>query len=95
MNCSKNNDKNSKGLLKYGALMMLCCMIPILIVLGLPLFGIQGGILSSLAFLLCPLMHVGMIFMLKKSHKNKDCNHQQNKEYVELEGKDYKVIENK
>ncbi|CAH2212201.1 DUF2933 domain-containing protein [Tepidibacter aestuarii] len=95
MNCSNNNDKNSKGLLKYGALMMLCCMLPILIILGLPLFGINGGVFSSFAFLLCPLMHIGMIFMMKKSHNNKDCYEKENKEYLELEGKDYKVIENK
>lgn len=93
MNCS--NNRNSKGLLKYGVLMMLCCMLPILIILGLPLIGMQGGILSSLVFILCPLMHIGMIFMMKKSHNNKDCHHQQNEQYVEVEGKDYKIIENK
>ncbi|SHJ71858.1 hypothetical protein [Tepidibacter formicigenes] len=96
MNCSKNNhDKNNKGLLKHGILMMLCCMLPILIIAGLPLFGIKGGILSSLVFLLCPLMHVGMIVIMKKSHNNKDCYEIENEKYVEIEEKEYKVIEDK
>ncbi|WZL73992.1 DUF2933 domain-containing protein [Clostridiaceae bacterium 35-E11] len=72
--CQQNNDKRQKGFMKHGLLMMLCCLLPIVVIAGLPLFGIKGGILSSLAFLLCPLMHVGMIFMMRKSGGNGSCH---------------------
>ncbi|WP_129598275.1 DUF2933 domain-containing protein [Anaerophilus nitritogenes] len=65
--CQQNNDEGQKGFMKHGLMMMLCCLLPIVVIAGLPLFGIKGGILSSFAFLLCPLMHVGMMLMIMKS----------------------------
>ncbi|MBB6215438.1 hypothetical protein HNQ80_001527 [Anaerosolibacter carboniphilus] len=73
-NCHENNAQGHKGTLKHGLLMILCCMLPILIIAGLPLFGIKGGALSSLAFLLCPLMHIGMMFMMRKSGHSSSCH---------------------
>jgi hypothetical protein len=70
----ENNEQGQKGFMKHGLLMMLCCLLPIAIIAGLPLFGIKGGILSSLVFLLCPLMHVGMMFMMGKSGSNGSCH---------------------
>lgn len=70
--CSENQNDHGekKGLMKHGFMMMLCCLIPIVLIAGLPLFGAKaGGGLSSLIFLLCPLMHIGMIFMMRKSGK--------------------------
>jgi hypothetical protein len=66
---NENNEK--KGIMKHGLMMILCCLIPILIIAGLPLFGIRGGSYSLLFFLLCPLMHIGMMFMMGKEHKHK------------------------
>ncbi|PAB58674.1 hypothetical protein CCE28_14115 [Anaeromicrobium sediminis] len=66
-------------MMKHGAMMMLCCLLPILVIAGLPLFGIKGGILSSLAFLLCPLLHIGMMFMMMKSGKKGSCHGGQKK----------------
>ncbi|MFZ5968420.1 MAG: DUF2933 domain-containing protein [Bacillota bacterium] len=75
-NCHQDQNQNGehKGFLKHGLMMMLCCLLPILLIAGLPLFGIKGGSLSSLIFLLCPLMHVGMMFMMKKSGKGGSCH---------------------
>jgi hypothetical protein len=78
MNLSKNNynepceeKKNNKGILKHGLMMVLCCMIPILLIVGLPLLGIKSQRFSSLIFLLCPLMHIGMMLTMRNCH-NKD-----------------------
>ncbi|MBB6215000.1 hypothetical protein HNQ80_001089 [Anaerosolibacter carboniphilus] len=73
-NCHGGEKQERKGTLKHGLLMILCCMLPILIIAGLPLFGVKGGGLSSLAFLLCPLMHIGMMFMMRKSGHSGSCH---------------------
>lgn len=73
-NCHDEGNQNSKGTWKHGLLMILCCLLPILILAGLPLFGIKEGILSSLAFLLCPLMHIAMMFMMRKSAHGGSCH---------------------
>ncbi|WP_243414639.1 hypothetical protein [Sporosalibacterium faouarense] len=70
---NKGTEKNGHGL-KHGLMMMLCCLIPILIIAGLPLFGFKGSTPTWLIFLLMPLMHVGMMFSMKKG-KHKDSFH--------------------
>ncbi len=92
MHCSNNNqsEQKNKGMVKHGLLMFLCCLSPILLLAGLPLFGIKGAALSSLAFLLCPIMHIGMMFMMRKSHNKEDsCHGGSTKKYVDLEKKEY------
>jgi len=93
-NMNKNNQKvtheknqSHKGIMKHGLMMMLCCLIPILIIAGLPLFGIEGGFSSSLVFLLCPLMHIGMMFMMRKNGKESSCHSDNKSECVEVEEK--------
>lgn len=80
MNCHKDHDssnqegKEKKGLMKHGILMILCCLAPIVFLIALPFFNIKSdgmqNLLSTAAFLLCPLMH---IFMMKglMGHGNK------------------------
>ncbi|GAA0178304.1 hypothetical protein SH2C18_13790 [Clostridium sediminicola] len=63
---SKGNE-NKMNHKKHGVLMMLCCLLPILLIMGLPLFGFKGVSFSYLIFLLCPLMHVGMMLFMFKS----------------------------
>ena len=59
----------SKGLgLKHGLLMILCCLIPIMLIGALPLLGFENMSWSWLIFILCPLMHVGMMFFMKDHH---------------------------
>lgn len=74
MSCHGNHDGgHKKGL--HGILMLLCCLLPILLIVGLPVLGVKGSSLSFLAILLlCPLMHVGMMFMMGKSGKDGDCH---------------------
>ncbi len=64
---------------KHGLLMLLCCLIPVLLIAFLPRLGINLGPFSRLApfavFLLCPLMHLGMMFfMVKGKQQNNDQN---------------------
>lgn len=60
----KNNHKN--GHKKHMLLMLLCCLVPIVLMIGLRYLNLKGIALPkfsySLIFLLCPLMH---IFMMK------------------------------
>ena len=60
------NDKNQHGHGKHRILMLLACLIPIGIFMGLRYFNIGGSILLRspivLMLLICPLMH---LFMMK------------------------------
>lgn len=62
---------------KHGLLMLLCCLIPVILIAFLPRLGINLGPFAKLApfavFLLCPLMHMGMMFFMVKGNKN-DCH---------------------
>lgn len=72
--CDKNQDnqehqKHPKKMgLKHGLLMILCCLIPIALIGLLPLLGVKGLSWSWLFFLLCPIMHIGMMFFMKDHH---------------------------
>lgn len=70
----KKEPQKNEHMMKHGLIMMLCCLIPILLIAGLPLFGIKAGALSGLIFLLCPLMHVVMMFMMMKGRSGKTCH---------------------
>lgn len=62
-------ESKSKGLgLKHGLLMALCCLLPIVLIGALPLLGFENMSWSWAVFLLCPLMHVGMMFFMKDHH---------------------------
>ncbi len=84
MNChgnhghyESNGNKNGhgkRGHLFHMLLMILCCVLPMMLVVFLPLFKINSAALrSALPFavsLLCPLMHVLMIPMMFRRDKN-------------------------
>ncbi len=74
----ENNNGEKKGNMKHGFLMMLCCLIPIVLIAGLPLFGIKAGSSTVLIFLLMPLMHIGMMFMMRKPGKGSSCHGDKN-----------------
>lgn len=75
---NQNEKSPRKGILSHGALMILCCLIPILLLFVLPYLNIKSPALQAIAsagvFLLCPLMHIGMMFFMFKGDKkeNKD-----------------------
>lgn len=73
MNCHGNHGGGHKGGL-HSILMLLCCLLPILLIVGLPVLGVKGISLSFLAILACPLMHIGMMFMMGRSGKDGDCH---------------------
>lgn len=61
------SSKNKKGIqLKHIFMMGLCCLLPIIIILVLPVFGIEKASWSVFLFMLCPLMHIGMMFFMKE-----------------------------
>jgi len=61
--CCTSKDENTKTM-KHGTMMMLCCLLPIVLILALPLLGF--GNLGWSAFI---LIHVGMMFyMMRKKH---------------------------
>ncbi|MDK2934417.1 MAG: hypothetical protein PWP27_2227 [Clostridiales bacterium] len=86
MNCHGNNNENNQGHNHKGHrshmwLMILCCAIPIVLLMLLPLSKVNNagvnGLLTGAIFLLCPLMHILMMPMMFKKDKNKQENHTQ------------------
>jgi len=73
-NHGENKNKKNGGHMKHGLWMLLGCLVPILLLVGLPLLGIRIGRFSSLIFLLCPLLHIGMIVFMIKSGNEKSCH---------------------
>ena len=71
------NHQNRKGK-SHGILMLLCCLVPILVVLILPRLGFELGPIGRLApyamFLICPIMHIGMMRAISKGNKKGDCH---------------------
>ncbi len=62
MNCKKNTSW----------LMKICCLLPIIAIIILPLIGVKSAYLNVLAFLACPLAMLFMMLMNKD--KNKKCH---------------------
>lgn len=76
-NKNTENEKkvNHKGH-NHGLLMIVLCLIPMGIVLIVPLLSntinTQSNPLIYLFVLLCPLMHILMMFSMRKNHDNKE-----------------------
>ncbi len=58
---------------RHGLMMLVVCLVPIAAILLLPALGVNTAKYSSLAFLLCPLLHIGMMFMMRRSDHGKSC----------------------
>lgn len=49
--------------------MLVCCLAPILVIVGLGAAGYNsGGILYTIALLICPIGMIAMMFMGRGSH---------------------------
>lgn len=72
---------NHKGK-NHSLLMLLCCLIPLIAIVVLPRLGIELGPIGRLApyalFLICPIMHIGMMVFMFKGNKNQDCHEEKN-----------------
>ncbi|WBW95019.1 DUF2933 domain-containing protein [Oceanirhabdus sp. W0125-5] len=77
--------REKSNIFKFGFMMMLCCLLPIILVGALPLLGIKSASLAFLPFLICPLMHIGMIFMIGKGVKGKSCCSKRDNKEIEME----------
>lgn len=69
-----NHDHSQGGLGKHMLLMLICCLVPIALVAAVSLFGLSLGPLQGLvpyvAALMCPLMMIGMMWMMMRDNKN-------------------------
>lgn len=66
--------------------MALCCGLPLLILLVLPLIGYKG-ILLSIAPLICPIMMLVMMPMMMRGHGNSRHNNSDQAETKSIEQK--------
>lgn len=85
MNCHGNQDENNvnneekghKGHKSHMLMMLVCCGVPILLFLALPILRRTGyssgttGFLPVLISLICPIMMIGVMFMMMKGNGNK------------------------
>ncbi|MFZ5354217.1 MAG: hypothetical protein ACOZCL_16060 [Bacillota bacterium] len=68
--CTSENKKITIGK-KHGILMMLCCIAPIAFIGIMAQVSPKAWSLGSLAFIICPILHVGMmVFMMKTGIKH-------------------------
>lgn len=75
MQCCHNDDhkheNHDQGHGKKGhspLMMILCCLIPLILA---AIFLSQGYSIGYLMVVLCPLLHIGMMFFLMKNNKAK------------------------
>jgi len=69
MNYRKNdNEKPSPNHIRHLMHMVLCCGLPLLILLVLPLIGYKGVLLNIVPFI-CPIMMLVMVPMMLRGQK--------------------------
>lgn len=63
---------------KHTLLMVLCCLVPLSIIFLLLALGVKVGPLGRFAplaiFLICPLLHIGLLAFLFKGNNKNCCN---------------------
>jgi len=69
MNCCKNdNEKPSHNHIRHMMHMVLCCGLPLLILLALTMIGYKGVLLNIIPFI-CPIMMLVMMPMMMRGQK--------------------------
>ncbi len=72
------NHEHSNGMGKHMLLMLICCLVPIALIVAVSVLGLSFGPLSALLpyalVLLCPLM---MIFMMRGMTQEQGVDHAQ------------------
>lgn len=64
-----NENKNNNDIMKLGSMLILFCLVPLVLLMGLPLLGLEGGKFFLALFFLSHLLYVGMILKMNKTHK--------------------------
>ena len=77
-----NHDHSQGGMGKHMLLMIICCAVPLLLVGAVSVFGLSLGPLQPLipyvAALMCPLMMIGMMWMMARENQGDHSHHQPN-----------------
>ncbi|KMT23240.1 hypothetical protein [Clostridium cylindrosporum] len=78
MNCHKNNKEDNKhSSLKHILHMLLCCGLPIVIMIFLPVItkysSSLGGFLGKIAPFICPVMMIFMMYMMMRGNNKRSC----------------------
>lgn len=77
-----NHDHSQGGMGKHMLLMVICCAVPLLLVGAVSVFGLSLGPLQGLvpyvAALMCPLMMIGMMWMMMRENQGDHSHHQPN-----------------
>ena len=73
----ESQGSNHSGHGKHMWLMLLCCLIPLMLILIWPSLNLSGSsILAKIApygfFILCPLMHIAMMFFMRGHGNDKE-----------------------
>lgn len=73
----------------HGLMMVLCCAIPLVLLLaGVYFFGLSKIYLTWFVILLCPLMHIFMMRDMHKGHKDEsDDDEEDTYEHDDKKGK--------
>jgi len=73
------NQDHSQGIGKHMVLMLICCLVPIALIAAVSIFGLSLGPLQPLipyvAVLMCPLMMIGMMWMMRGNNGNQSQHH--------------------
>lgn len=90
-----NHDHSHNGMGKPMLLMIICCAIPILLVMAVSIFGLALGPLQGLvpyvAALMCPLM---MILMMRGMMHSEKHDHAQHHMHTQVQNKAHESLPN-
>lgn len=94
MNChdNKNNEHKSHSHLKHMLHMVICCGIPILLIVALPFLKLNTSIntvILRIAPFICPIMMIFMIPMMFKGMKGEDSHKKQLDDGAQMTNKKY------
>ena len=63
------------GVSRHALLMIVCCAVPMLLLTAVVFFGVSLSALGSWAIvLLCPLLHVGMMYWMMRRKGGHSCH---------------------